>query len=267
MDLLNETRSLIHTGKLPRQPDIGFDNYCSCQLFTGWWTWIIDTRIWARRTDHVFEVKIVTADESIRTINAFQDHELFWAVRGGGAGSWGIITSMTIQTYPVIGIGASLLYKNELVNSGIVSVLVPFEAQYALNFYLPTTTSHISTLYPIFSELLTLSSNYGVVSNTISATILEGIHGANDPLTALGTASSYQNEGDAFEVNWQQVFFGYKYANLSSIKQSTILETSSPLTRSVPFWTSILGDEFDVFMHAINRRIGMKMMIDIANAI
>jgi hypothetical protein len=43
-----------------------------------------------------------------------------------------------------------------------------------------------------------------VVSNTTLATILEGIHGANDPLTALGIASSYQNEGDTFEVNWQQ---------------------------------------------------------------
>ncbi|KAG2036726.1 hypothetical protein BDR03DRAFT_1000373 [Suillus americanus] len=32
-------------------------------------------------------------------------------------------------------------------------------------------------------------------------------------------ASSYQNEDDVFEMNWEQVFFGYKYANLCSIKQ------------------------------------------------
>jgi hypothetical protein len=33
---------------------------------------------------------------------------------------------------------------------------------------------------------------------------VEAVHDATDPLTALGIASSYQNEGDAFEVNWQQ---------------------------------------------------------------
>ena len=53
MDLLNENRSLIHTGKLLRQPDTGFewngwtelfvllfDNYCrSCGLI---WYWSCD---------------------------------------------------------------------------------------------------------------------------------------------------------------------------------------------------------------------------------
>ncbi|KAJ8595775.1 FAD-binding domain-containing protein [Rhizopogon salebrosus TDB-379] len=313
--------------------------------------------------DQVLEIQLVTADGSIKTINAVQDPELFWAVRGGGAGSWGIITSMTIQTYPVTGIGASFLvvapnpsqnsttlgidfisllgkYQNKLVESGIVSVLVPFQTEYILNFYWPTTTSQISTLYPFFSELLALSSNYSIVSNTTSTfpsvtaaevgnigpffdnlnlygasnqlssrlvphtslttsasiqtvaeaiwagaqilnaplqsgvpgtlgavppfllgnmpyatrqkanetganpglyeaswhivfatpwtvgaskttsnAIMEAVHSATNPLTALGITSSYQNEGDAFEMNWQQAFFGYKYANLSSIKQ------------------------------------------------
>jgi hypothetical protein len=33
---------------------------------------------------------------------------------------------------------------------------------------------------------------------------VEAVHNATNPLTALGIASSYQNEGDAFETNWQQ---------------------------------------------------------------
>jgi len=41
MDLLNEQRSLIHTGKLSRQPEVGsdeyfvmlFDNYCESPVF------------------------------------------------------------------------------------------------------------------------------------------------------------------------------------------------------------------------------------------
>ncbi|OJA12133.1 hypothetical protein AZE42_09037 [Rhizopogon vesiculosus] len=301
--------------------------------------------------DHVLEIELVTADGSVRTINAVQDPDLFWAVRGGGAGSWGIITSMTIQAYPVTSIGAfsfviepnpsqnlttlgidfiALLgkYQNTLVNSGIVSLLIPFEAQYILKFYWPTTTSQISSLDPFFSELLTLSYNYSIASNTTSTfpsvsaaqiesigpffdslnfygasnqlssrlvpqaslttstsvqevaeaiwagtqilnaplqsgapgtfgvappfllgnmpaatrqkanetganpglyeaawhvlfgtawtvganettrnAIVEAVHTATNPLTALGIRSSYQNEGDAFEINWQQCDF------------------------------------------------------------
>jgi hypothetical protein len=41
-------------------------------------------------------------------------------------------------------------------------------------------------------------------NETTNDAIVEAIHGATDPLAALGIASSYQNEGDAFEVNWQQ---------------------------------------------------------------
>jgi hypothetical protein len=42
------------------------------------------------------------------------------------------------------------------------------------------------------------------VNETTSNAIMEAVHSATNPLTALGITSSYQNEGDAFETNWQQ---------------------------------------------------------------
>ena len=70
---------------------------------------------------------------------------------------------------------------------------------------------------------------------------MTAVHDAVSPLTALGIKSSYQNEADPFEENWQEgaatfaffffflkkcanhlstpAFFGYKYAELSAIKQ------------------------------------------------
>lgn len=70
----------------------------------------------------------MTADGVIRTANQAQNSDLFWALRGGGPGSWGIIStsllrshrkqgtedmpspaSVTLATLPQMAISASLL--------------------------------------------------------------------------------------------------------------------------------------------------------------
>jgi len=47
----------------------------------------------------LLEAEIVTADGRVRTVNACSEPELFWAIRGGGGGSWGVITRVTLRTY------------------------------------------------------------------------------------------------------------------------------------------------------------------------
>ncbi|KAF2185562.1 FAD/FMN-containing protein [Zopfia rhizophila CBS 207.26] len=50
--------------------------------------------------DNVLEVSIVTASGDTKTLNAYNDPEHFWAIRGGAGNSWGIITSITYKTHP-----------------------------------------------------------------------------------------------------------------------------------------------------------------------
>lgn len=47
----------------------------------------------------LLEAEIVTADGVIRTVNANQDPELLFALKGGGGGTFGIVTRLTLQTY------------------------------------------------------------------------------------------------------------------------------------------------------------------------
>jgi FAD/FMN-containing dehydrogenase len=42
--------------------------------------------------DNVLEVDIVTADGKLLTANTCTNSDLFWAVRGGGGGTFGIVT-------------------------------------------------------------------------------------------------------------------------------------------------------------------------------
>ncbi|KAF8154716.1 hypothetical protein B0H34DRAFT_676441 [Crassisporium funariophilum] len=46
------------------------------------------------------EFNVVVADGRLLKANEAENTDLFWALRGGGAGSWGVIVNATFQTYP-----------------------------------------------------------------------------------------------------------------------------------------------------------------------
>lgn len=47
----------------------------------------------------LLQAEIVTADGAIRTVNSSTDPDLFWALKGGGGGSWGVVTRLTLRTH------------------------------------------------------------------------------------------------------------------------------------------------------------------------
>lgn len=50
--------------------------------------------------DHVVEIEVVTADGTLRRVNASTEPDLFWALRGGGA-AFGIVTQMTFRLFDI----------------------------------------------------------------------------------------------------------------------------------------------------------------------
>jgi len=47
----------------------------------------------------LLEAEIVTADGVVRICNPRINPDLFWAIKGGGGGSWGVVTKVTLRTY------------------------------------------------------------------------------------------------------------------------------------------------------------------------
>jgi len=62
--------------------------------------------------DNVLEITIVTADGSHVIANQHRNQDLFWAVRGGGGGTWGVVTSVTYKTHPSTPFSAAFLLAN-----------------------------------------------------------------------------------------------------------------------------------------------------------
>jgi len=46
----------------------------------------------------LLEAEIVTADGSVKIVNACKNPDLFWAIKGGGGGTFGVVTKLTLRT-------------------------------------------------------------------------------------------------------------------------------------------------------------------------
>ncbi|KAF5009331.1 hypothetical protein FDECE_4429 [Fusarium decemcellulare] len=51
--------------------------------------------------DNVLEMEVVTPDGKILTVNEDRYPDLFWALRGGGGSTFGVLTSVTVLTHPI----------------------------------------------------------------------------------------------------------------------------------------------------------------------
>lgn len=47
----------------------------------------------------LLEAEIVTADGVVRVVNAGREPDLFWAIKGGGGGTFGVVTRLTLKTH------------------------------------------------------------------------------------------------------------------------------------------------------------------------
>lgn len=68
---------------------------------------------WGTAASNLLEAEVVTADGQVRITNARTNPELFWGLKGGGGGSLGVVTRLTLRTFelPEFFGGANLTIK------------------------------------------------------------------------------------------------------------------------------------------------------------
>lgn len=60
--------------------------------------------------DRVVEFKVVTPDGQYRVANECQNEDLFWALRGGGGGTFGVVLETTQKVEPAMALQV-LVYR------------------------------------------------------------------------------------------------------------------------------------------------------------
>ncbi|KAJ5725465.1 FAD binding domain-containing protein [Penicillium malachiteum] len=58
------------------------------------------TTTYGLMADNAVEFEVVTADGELRVINQCNDPDLFWAMRGGGGGTYAVLTKYRVQLFP-----------------------------------------------------------------------------------------------------------------------------------------------------------------------
>lgn len=64
--------------------------------------------VYGLATDSVLAYQVITADGQFVTASDDEHADLFWALRGGGGGTFGVVTSVTVKAWPKIGATVSL---------------------------------------------------------------------------------------------------------------------------------------------------------------
>lgn len=59
--------------------------------------------------DQALEWEVVTADGKFVTATPYKNNDLYWALSGGGGGTYGVVTSLTVKTYPDGVVGGALM--------------------------------------------------------------------------------------------------------------------------------------------------------------
>ncbi|KAG6908846.1 hypothetical protein DXG01_003012 [Tephrocybe rancida] len=83
--------------------------------------------------DNCHELQVVLANGTLVTVNEVENSDLFWAIRGGGAGSWGVIVSATFQTFPTFNAAMSLMTVSAL-NFDLMGRVIAAHAQHIFDW-------------------------------------------------------------------------------------------------------------------------------------
>ncbi|EFJ32126.1 hypothetical protein SELMODRAFT_440012 [Selaginella moellendorffii] len=116
------------------------------------------SRTFGYAVDNTLELKVVTADGRVRVANQCQNPELFWALKGGGGGTFGVVVSATYRTFPELKLGylhtlfiaasSSPSSHRDLVAKFVEVTPAMDEARLAGYFYIYTSLVIISFVLP-----------------------------------------------------------------------------------------------------------------------
>lgn len=88
---------------------------------------------------NLLEAQVVTSDGRIRTVNVWQDPELFYALKGGGGGTFGIVTRLTLRTHELpTTIGAVIFQVKASDDAAWRALVARIVAFYSESLFNPT---------------------------------------------------------------------------------------------------------------------------------
>ena len=190
----------------------------------------------------LLEAEVVTADGHIRVVNHAREPDLFWALKGGGGGTFGIVTRLTLATHALPQtFGAARLMIKAGSDDAFRRLIARFVDVYATNLFNPHwgETVHV---HP---------DNRLEVTMTFQGLTQAEAAGAWKPLLDFADANpaDYQGQKGFFAIPvppkhyWDADFMRRNAPGATT-------QDSRPGAPSGDFWWSGDGDQVGLFWHA-----------------
>ncbi|KAM6494758.1 FAD binding domain containing protein [Amanita muscaria] len=133
--------------------------------------------------DNVIQLTVVLANGQYVTANAYQYQDLFWALRGGGGGTYGVVVYVTYQTHdiqPTTMVNFTMVFSLPAVAQNVVTELVKMlpnlQDAFWSGIYLLSNKSISSVIYasdtaiaqgnPIFNPFIEQARAAGAIITT-----------------------------------------------------------------------------------------------------
>ena len=129
--------------------------------------------------DQVLSAEVVTPDGRFVTADFTQNTDLFWAIRGGGGSTFGVVTSITVKAYPDMPVTASTFSFTVGGNNGSITSenfwtavrnyldyfpSLSSQGIYAYWFILPTATGPMFLMQPFWAPGKTLDETNALLA-------------------------------------------------------------------------------------------------------
>ncbi|KAJ7100689.1 FAD-binding domain-containing protein [Mycena belliarum] len=134
-------------------------------------------------SDNALEFKMVVANGDLLQVNNMSHPDLFYALRGGGSGSWGVIVSATFRTFPTFNASTSIIIL-AASNNDAAATLATVHAQHIFDmdsvrgaqyfyFLKNSTDTNAPTLLALVSYIpnTTTSQNLAALTPFLNASL------------------------------------------------------------------------------------------------
>ncbi|KAJ8123346.1 hypothetical protein ONZ43_g688 [Nemania bipapillata] len=176
--------------------------------------------------DHILELEVVTPVGDILIANECQNEDLFWAMRGGGGSTFGVMTSVTLATHPTPKIVAGIIALYGLVNEPWVQDLIGYIASqfpylvsndvsgyafFTYNTTTPNANNGIDILSGLIGEFMITDTQDIKDMQTIWEPILTHIKTTWPATVIMESLNPYSSFYSWFTVFYDQGAAGYNH--------------------------------------------------------
>ncbi|VBB84805.1 Putative FAD binding domain dehydrogenase [Podospora comata] len=126
--------------------------------------------LYGMAADHVLALQLVTAEGQFTTVSPKHNPDLYWALRGGGAGTFGVVTSVIIRAQPKLPVVTSTfsISTSDTVSAeifwkgmrGYFELFIPFTDAGTYSWWVLVNTSgnYVFSMSPFFAPNHTIES-------------------------------------------------------------------------------------------------------------